>query len=299
MIWAWLAAQLALKTTSVLAVGEGAARRALAAGLLAMAILLPFLVPVAPLNVVLLCFLSIIGLIKTTQVASSGSDWSAGRRLWHLFGVVDTRFARTVTPAMDFRSLGIVLLNGVLLAAAVFSLTRLGGLSGLEYRVAWTICSATIAVAGFEVLSGLLHVGYLAFGVDVPTLQRNPIVSRSLAEFWGQRWNRVVGGWLREFVFEPLARKRHPRLGLAAAFGASGALHFWLILGLGIGAALQMAAYFLVQGAALFIEARLGVRRAPPIVGRIWTIAVLLVPLPLLFGPWLQALDELRLAAAP
>ena len=292
MIWTWLAAQLALKATSVLAVGEGSVRRALAAALLAMAIVLPFLVPVAPLNVVLLCFLSIIGLIKTTQVAASGNDWPMGRRLWHLFGVADTRFARRVPRVMDLRALGVVLLNGVLLSGAVFALTSLGGLSDLAYRVAWTVCAATIAVAGFEVFSGLVHVGYLAFGVDVPALQRNPIVSRSLAEFWGQRWNRVVSGWLREFVFEPLARRRHPRLGLAAAFGASGALHFWLILGLGIGAAVQMAAYFLVQGAALFVESRLGVRRAPPILGRAWTIAVLLVPLPLIFGPWLEALDK-------
>lgn len=290
MILGWLAALLALKTACGAAAGGGAARRGLTAALLAMAIALPFLSPLAPLEVVFLCFLSIVGLIKTTQIASSGSDWPMGRRLWHMFGVVDTRGARHVPPAMDLRSLGVVLLNAVLLFGAVFALTRLSGLSDWAYRVAWTACAATIAVAGFEVLSGLAHFGYLAFGVDVPTLQRNPIVSRSLAEFWGQRWNRVVGGWLREFVFEPLARRRHPRLGLAAAFAASGAIHFWLIIGLGISAALQMAAYFLLQGAALFAEAHFGLRRAPPIVGRIWTIAVLLVPLPLLFGPWLEAL---------
>src|SRR5206468_9155475 len=115
--------------------------------------------------------------------------------------------ARDVPRAIDLRSIRVVIFNGMLLFGAVFALMRLGSLSGLEYRIAWTVCAATVAVAGFEVLSGILHVGYLAGGVDVPAVQRNPIVSRSLAEFWGQRWNRVVGGWLREFMFEPFARK--------------------------------------------------------------------------------------------
>ena len=290
MIWAWLGAQMALKTASVVAVGESSVRRTLAAALLAVAILLPFVAPLAPLQVVLLCFLSIVAMIKFTQIARSGGHWSLGRRVWHLFGVVDTRLARRAAPAVDLRALGLAFLNGLLVLGAVFALTKLDGLLGPARYVAWTLCAAAIALGGIEMFSSLVHAVYLAFGVAAPRMQRNPVVSRSLAEFWGQRWNRVVGGWLREFVFEPLARKGRPRLGLAAAFAASGALHFWLIIGLGIGAALQMAAYFLLQGAAVFVEARLGLRRAPPILGRAWTIVVLVAPLPLLFGPWLDAL---------
>lgn len=145
-----------------------------------------------------------------------------------------------------------------------------------------------VSASGSHWLAGrrLWHL----FGVDVPTVQRNPILSRSLAEFWGQRWNRVVGGWLREFFFAPLARRRLPQLGLAASFGASAAIHAWLIIGLGADAAVMMAAYFLLQGAALFVESRIGLRRAPPILGRAWAIGVVLAPLPLLQGPWTQAL---------
>lgn len=291
-MWIWLGAQITLKTASAVAVGQSTARRSLAYVLLAMTIVLPFVVSLAPLNVVVLCFFSILALIKVTQIASSGARWSIGRRLWHLFGVVDTRLARRVPPVIDARALGVVLLNFILLLAAAFALTRLSGVSGIARYLAGTVCVAAVALAAFEVFSGLVNAVYRAVGIDVPAVQRNPIASRSLAEFWGQRWNRVVGGWLREFVFEPLARRRHPRLGLAAAFAASGAMHSWLIIGLGIGAALQMGAYFVVQGAALFLEARLGVRRAPPAMGRLWTIVVLVAPLPLLFGPWLQAIEH-------
>ena len=289
-IWTWLAVQLVLASACVLAVGGSGTRRGLATACLAMVITLPLLAALAPLQTVALCFVSIVVLMKATQIASSRAHWSGGRRLWHLFGVVDTRHARRVPRSLDLRVLVVILVNGLLLAGAVAALIGLGGLSGFPRLVAWVLSTAVLALASFEVISGLVHIAYRAWGVDVPTLQRNPVMSRSLAEFWGQRWNRVVSGWLREFMFEPLARKRRPRLGLAAAFGASAAIHAWLILALGAGAAAMMAAYFLLQGAALFAEARIGLRRAPPLLGRLWTVGALLVPLPLLFGPWVQAL---------
>lgn len=290
MIWAWLAVQVVLAIAGVLAAGGSRTRRGITTGLLAMVIAVPLVAPLAPLQTVVLCFVSIVMLLKTMQIAASGSHWPAARRLWHLFGVVDTRHARRVPPSLDVRGLGVVALNGVLLVAAVAALTGLGGLSGFARTLAWVLATAALAYSSFEVLSGLVHVAYLAGGVDLPTVQRNPIASRSLAEFWGQRWNRVVGGWLREFFFDPLARRRRPQLGLAASFGASAAIHAWLIFALGADAAAMMAAYFLLQGAALFVESRIGLRRAPPILGRAWAIGVLLAPLPLLLGPWTQAL---------
>lgn len=290
MIWAWLAVQVVLAIAGVLAAGGSRTRRGITTGLLAMVIAVPLVAPLAPLQTVVLCFVSIVMLLKTMQIAASGSHWPAARRLWHLFGVVDTRHARRVPPSLDVRGLGVVFLNGLLLVAAVAALTSLGGLSGFARTLAWVLATAALAYSSFEVLSGLVHVAYLAGGVDLPTVQRNPIASRSLAEFWGQRWNRVVGGWLREFFFDPLARRRRPQLGLAASFGASAAIHAWLIFALGADAAAMMAAYFLLQGAALFVESRIGLRRAPPILGRAWAIGVLLAPLPLLLGPWTQAL---------
>ncbi len=290
MIWTWLAAQLAIATACALVAGKGGARRSATAGLVAIAVALPWFAPLAPHQVVTLTFVSIMVLIKTMQIASSRSNWPVGSRLWHMFGIADTRRARRVSVALDLRGLGAVLLNCALLVGAMIAVTRLSGISGFAYLVAWIVCTATMVYTGADLLSDLLRVVYLALGVDVPTVQRNPILSRSLAEFWGQRWNLVVGGWLREFMFDPLARRRHPRLGLAAAFGGSAGIHAWLVGALGTSAALMMVAYFFLQGTALFVEARLGLRHAPPAVGRLWTIIVLLVPLPLLLGPWFQSM---------
>jgi len=53
----------------------------------------------------------------------------------------------------------------------------------------------------------------------------------------------------------------------------------------------MMAAYFFIQGVGMLIESRMGLRRVPLIVARLWVAGMLLVPLPLLFGPWMEALD--------
>jgi hypothetical protein len=60
-----------------------------------------------------------------------------------------------------------------------------------------------------------------ALGYAMEPVQRTPILSRSLAEFWGRRWNRIVGRWLRENAFEPFAKAGRPGTGSFVAFVAS------------------------------------------------------------------------------
>jgi D-alanyl-lipoteichoic acid acyltransferase DltB (MBOAT superfamily) len=234
---------------------------------------------------------AILTSLKVTQIAASGGQWSAFRRLWHLLGVVDTRDARRVAQQMDLHTIGIVLIDVMLAVGALVILGRMDGLAGISRTVIWVLATATFAYAVIEVFSGLVQVAYHAMGWNVPAVQCHPIRARSLAEFWGRRWNRVVSGWLREFVFLPFARRGRPRLGVAASFGASALIHSWLIIGLGTGAAAMMAAYFFIQGVGMLIESRMGLRRVPLIVARLWVAGMLLVPLPLLFGPWMEALD--------
>src|SRR5262249_2854902 len=53
----------------------------------------------------------------------------------------------------------------------------------------------------------------------------NPLAATPLGEFWGQRWNRVVSGLLRDVVFFPIARRAGARFALFVVFAYSGLYH--------------------------------------------------------------------------
>lgn len=160
-----------------------------------------------------------------------------------------------------------------------------------ETGIRWTLGLALIYCLAELIQSSQLLV-YHALGFELPRINDYPLRSLSLSEFWGRRWNRVVSAWLNENVFRPLARKRKAKLGLAAAFGASAALHFWLAwLPLDVRAGLTMASFFLVQGLALLAERTLGQTRWPRPLRRLWTLAWIAVPSPLFIEPALAMLD--------
>jgi hypothetical protein len=130
-----------------------------------------------------------------------------------------------------------------------------------------------------------------AFGLRHRKYQRHPILSRTLAEFWGVRWSSVIHRWLRSNVYEPLARRRHPRAGVVAAFAASALLHAYMVWpAAGAVPALWMLAFFLAHGFFMLIEARLRVRRWPPPAGRAFTICVFVITGPLFMEPILRSL---------
>jgi alginate O-acetyltransferase complex protein AlgI len=133
-------------------------------------------------------------------------------------------------------------------------------------------------------ISLCLHFGL--FGVlagvwRAKPLFRNPLVSASLREFWGRRWNLAYSEMMQEAVQRPL-RKR-PRAALAAIFVFSGLLHEVAIsLPVQAGWGLPLA-YFALHGLATLVEPRVitpGTKAA-----RVWTACWVLLPLPLLFHP--------------
>jgi hypothetical protein len=130
------------------------------------------------------------------------------------------------------------------------------------------------------------------FGLRPPPLHDHPILSRSLAEFWGRRWNRVVGHWLFATFYRPLALRQHPGLALAASFGASALVHlYFTAAAIGFGWSLIMASFFLLQIPLLWLEARLDQRRWPEALRRLWTVACLTLTSPLFVMPTLLTLE--------
>src|SRR5262245_11225905 len=57
---------------------------------------------------------------------------------------------------------------------------------------------------------------FRAMGFPVERFWDCPIAATTLGEFWGQRWNRLVSGLLRDVLFIPLARRVGTRLALFA-----------------------------------------------------------------------------------
>jgi Membrane bound O-acyl transferase family len=104
---------------------------------------------------------------------------------------------------------------------------------------------------------GSFHVVALvwqSFGVHAVPIMSAPLLSGSLSEFWGQRWNLGFRQLAHDLIFRPL----HRRLGVGGAgflvFVASGLIHDFVIsLPAGAGYGLPTA-YFVIQGAGVALE---------------------------------------------
>ena len=171
-------------------------------------------------------------------------------------------------------------------------------------RVAWeTTGSRFLATA--VVLPGLsfiLHFGIFNLvagawrlaGVDVHALFRAPLRSKSLAEFWGRRWNLAFSEMTAIGVYRPLARVAGKPAALVVAFLFSGLLHELAIsLPVRSGFGLPLL-YFAIHGVLMLTERALERAGRPvyrhPGIGRAWTTAWLVLPLPILFHrPFLRA----------
>jgi alginate O-acetyltransferase complex protein AlgI len=135
----------------------------------------------------------------------------------------------------------------------------------------------------------LLAAAWRRAGFDCRALFRAPLASRSLAEFWARRWNLGFTEMTSLAVFRPLRRRLGERGAALASFVFSGLVHELAIsvpVRAGFGLPLL---YFALHGMATMIERRLKLSGRSlaerPWLGRAWTMAWLVLPLPLLFHP--------------
>jgi len=99
----------------------------------------------------------------------------------------------------------------------------------------------------------------LLFGITLMENFRRPYLSRSTAEFWGQRWHISLGSWFRDYLYIPLGGSRAGPLrryaNVMAVFTVSGLWH----AGLGYGVGWT----FLVWGALNGLYQWVGLATAP------------------------------------
>src|SRR5207248_3423551 len=114
-------------------------------------------------------------------------------------------------------------------------------------------CYLTVDATGRSV-----HGLFLSIGVVIDKPHDMPILSRSLGEFWGRRWNRAVNKWLHDNTFRPIAVRAGIVPGIFAAFVVSGILHFVpLALVCNLEAATWMGGFFVLHGILVIAEAKL------------------------------------------
>jgi hypothetical protein len=230
------------------------------------------------------------GLARLLDLYLDRRERPAAVRVWQMFSILDTRAFVRARPLFDPR--------------LAFACLAFGGGAALAFALAhreppdaspaWTARWAFGLVGVYcvaDAAGAFVRFFYRAIGLDSPRIHRTPIASRSLAEFWGDRWNRVVGTWLRGRLFVPFARRGRVGLGVAAAFGVSAALHAYLVLvSAGARPAAIMGAFFVAQGVLLLVERAMRVAKWPRAAAHAWFLATMIATTPLFVMPGLEAL---------
>jgi alginate O-acetyltransferase complex protein AlgI len=234
--------------------------------------------------------------IKAVVLVRSHNLYSHPLRIdrWLTFVVVWPGMRPDLFASTKYSALSgsrILVLRGIafsVLGFAVIVAAR-GGLAATHSLV----LSTALALVG---ISLILHFGLLviltgllrAIGIDVMPLFRAPLLSVSLREFWGQRWNIAFTEMTSRIVFRPAASRIGAPAALALSFMFSGVLHEIAIsLPVGAGFGLPLL-YFAIHGTLMIIERRREQRgiHMGAALGRVWVIFWLVLPLPLLFHPW-------------
>ncbi len=279
--------QVGLFAAAVLPAGRTVIQRVGAAFFVTCGFVLAWYAPGMPLARALCGFLAGASLMLVVKIAFSSKErQSRVKQLCALPGPMrPVRVPATLSP----RVAGLVMLDLVLAGMALLVLLRTCHLSGIMPRIARLGAGVLLAYAGVQCVFDFAQFCFLAAGWSLNSLHRTPIASRSVAEFWSRRWNRIVSAGLHEFVFLPLARRHFPRLGVFCAFFVSGLLHAWPILvAVGCYGAFTTFLFFTLQGVFVLAEHKLRVNAWPAPIARGWTVGVLLVSSPLFIDPGLR-----------
>lgn len=295
---AWIPGSMALACGLSWLAGASRAGARLAVALGALALLLPLLIRDAPVLraavslYLLWSWFKVIGITRD-PVRRSGSFRALSALVIHDLrrdGFVRTGPKRDVRLSLILGALGAGALALLALQVALFEATAWPSPAGLLLRHA---AGVVFAYFGVEAMLRLFEFVYRSVGLQPPVFHDHPILSRSLAEFWGRRWNRVVGGWLFSTFYRPFAARGKRALGTVAAFGASALLHLyftWAAVGLGWG--LCMAAFFVLQAPLLWLEERVQERAWPSALQRAWTAGWMAVTSPLFIEPLLAIMQS-------
>jgi hypothetical protein len=134
----------------------------------------------------------------------------------------------------------------------------------------------------------LLSCAWRTAGVQARPLMNKPLLSTSVSEFWGKRWNTAFRDITHRFLFQPLSRHVSPQWAVTIGFILSGLIHDLVISFPSGGGYGGPTVFFIVQGVSLLAERStmgqsLGLGRGW--TGGLFTKLVLILPAFGLFHP--------------
>ena len=155
------------------------------------------------------------------------------------------------------------------------------------YLVGWVGMIGVVLMLHFGFFH-LLSCAWRSAGVAAKPLMNWPLLSTSLGDFWGRRWNTAFRDLTHRFLFRPLTPRLGPRGAVFAGFVFSGLVHDAVISWPAAGGYGGPTAFFLIQGCGMLAE-RSKVARAIGL-GNGWrgwfaTMALLIAPACLLLHP--------------
>jgi len=132
-------------------------------------------------------------------------------------------------------------------------------ISAVNQTLAQAIVGGVWALFCMEFLYGAVASQFDLMGIPLPMelRHRHPLLSESLKEFWGIRWNPIVGKLLQDSFYKPLKRLKVSRTGcVLACFTGSALLHALpqYIATRDLTDCYMMFGFFFLQGVGLMVE---------------------------------------------
>ena len=188
---------------------------------------------------------------------AKGTAASRARKIGFLFGWVGMDAAKFLssgnTPAKPRASEWIFAAVKILAGAILLWVGARLALRIDPLLAGWTGMVGIILLLHFGFFD-LLALAWRRAGVPATLLMRAPLLSRSVGEFWGNRWNTAFHELTTTFLFRPLRGVADMRAAILLVFLASGLIHDLVISVPARGGYGLPTLYFLLQGAAVLFE---------------------------------------------
>jgi hypothetical protein len=237
------------------------------------------------LTILFLLFLAALGvLMKFLTLLVPGRPTGSNRAFW-ITPLLSPSSLQRSRPLGELQSLfPRVLLIAIALVTCYVAFWKLVVPFDLPTALLGYVAMPVLVMMG-PVMHFVVAMLWLPWGRLLPPLHDKPLLARTIAEFWGCRWNLWFSDWFRFVIFAPW--RRRPVLALGLVFFISGVMHEWVVnlpfyLVTGKNLFGTMMLYFPLQAAGILIERRF--LQGKPVASILFAWLIVFGPVPLLLN---------------